>query len=380
MSGMPFLKKGCHRYVSRSAAGPEHNNITVGLQNRLTPRNLFLHSQMESRGEREEETKSEVEEEVEIPETPAKKKPKIKKQHVEFVPRDLNELDEIDVEALEEDDDDVLVIEAVKAGSPAPHQELINTFINFTGDGTVDNIKIIKAFNLRNWLPPSRLPRLQMAQTGYTSPITVCGEVVPCRPILDSNQHVVEWEFIKPVVDGRYQQNTWNMPGVVEYRGGFSFMHVWVRYVGSILNVSRPAQDKAWLQDNASTIGQSASPDNGKTWGLILTIKTPHVKTFMDLAIRNDKFKKAYTCGMRPLVCFTDCVFNYNPKIGCPQFQTTYPQGNKPGNRSEIIWVGNYKQLPAGFASQMASQAIGANLTDANGQNSESSDDSDSDN
>lgn len=274
-----------------------------------------------------------------------------------FVFKCDSDLDDEDVELLAEEDDSALVIDSIPTKAKALHPRFVEAIRNFNGNGTVDNMHIRRLINLRNWLAPHNLPNLSINVGEYTAPFTICGEILPVRPILAADQEVQEWEFVNPMPDDRYDVKAWTLDGVTNYRGNFSYMHVWVGPLVSILNTGKPTADKAWLINCARTIGQASSPNNTR-YGYILTIKTPFTKIMLDLVLRNAEFKASFKEGRRPIVAFSNVTFSYNKRINQPQLQTMFPQNNKPGARSTIMWLGNFKDLPTGFASQMANQDI----------------------
>lgn len=278
------------------------------------------------------------------------------RQHLDFVEKNVDELDQNDIEAMLQDDEEIQVVEEIGVTTPSPTRTILNHFADFDGDGSVNPERVNFLFSLRNWLPPHRMPAIQERSTGYTSPITIMGEIMPIMPVMAGNQQCIEWQFVPVVVKGKYKPDMWKKQGVANYRGHFAYMYVWVRYSSVLLNLAHAGKDKEWLQRCATTVGCAASPD-GNTWGYVLAVKTPHVKSMLDLVIRNPSFIEAYTTGKRPIVAFSECVFSYNKNTDGPQFQTTYPSGNRPGDRTDIVWVGNYKDLPNGIASQMATQA-----------------------
>ncbi len=292
---------------------------------------------------------------------------KTRLRHVDFVgcESDEEEMDEVARDLLAKDDDEANIVMTVPKKAAAFHPLYINKMMNFKGGGSVENADVLAMFEKRNVIPPNRLPVLSEALKVFTSSITIGGEVVPAMPIMGRDQEVKKWELLPLVKNGRYQSGQWKKNGVVDYRGTFAMLNVAVRLSSSLYNLGSPERDREWMQMTAQSIGQCATPDNGKTWWFILTVKTPHVKTFMDLVVRNEEFKKAYVQSRRPLVTFSDVTFAYNRFQGVPELQTMYPKGNQPGMRSSIVWTGNYKGLGENFATQAVSQFNGQAWEDA---------------
>lgn len=285
---------------------------------------------------------------------------KTRLRHVDFVGHDSgDELDDVAKDLMAKDDDEANIAMTIPKKAAAFHPLFINKMMTFNGAGTVENSDVLEMFEKRNVLPPSRLPILSHQVKVFTSAITICGEIVPAMPIMGRDQEVKQWELLPLMKDGKYQSGQWKKNGVVEYRGKFSMLNCAIRMSSSLYNLGSPERDREWMQMTMENIGQCTTPDNGKTWWFVLTVKTPHVKTLMDLVIRNEEFKKAYIQGRRPLVTFSDVTFCYNSYQGIPELQTMYPMGNAPGLRSSIVWTGNYMGLGANFATQAVSQFNG---------------------
>jgi hypothetical protein len=278
-------------------------------------------------------------------------------KHVDFVAVGSDdELDDVDRDLLAHDDEEVELNIKIPKKAAAFHPLYILKAAKFNGNGTVENANVLACLEKRNVMPPGRLPLLGEKNKIFTSPISIVGEILPVIPIMSPKEEVKQYEFLKLVKDGKYQAGLWKREGVVEYRGQFAMLNLAIRSSSSLFNLGSPAKDREWMQMTHETIGQTATPDNGRSWWWIMNVKTPHVKTLMDLVVRNEEFKKAYVEGRRPLVTFTDVTFSYNAYKGVPELQTMYPAGNRPGIRSTIVWTANYKGLGENFATQAVTQ------------------------
>lgn len=285
--------------------------------------------------------------------TPQKKQ---KSQYVAFA--DIEDLDTdvaADAQALQLDDEDVSITVQTSDTANSLKRVVIEKFLE--SRSTSENASdLVVALTSRDFRMPSEIPKMSEESEVFTEPFDICGSILPVKPIIGPNQEIVDWSFIHPTdANGKYNKKAWTKEGHVNYRGQFNFSFMYFRHMPSLFNRACAQADKEALKEMASSIGQAASPD-GRNWGWILTLKKPLLKEMLDFVIRDEQFMQAYEQGKRPILHVTNCTFSYNKRIGVPQLQTMCPPINKPGPRSKITWIGNYKDLGNNFATQQASQ------------------------
>lgn len=285
--------------------------------------------------------------------TPQKKQ---RSQYVAF--EDIEDLDTdvaADAQALQLDDDDVSITVQISETANSLKRAVIEKFLESrnTSENPSD---LVVALTSRDFRMPSEIPKMSESSEVFTEPFDICGTILPVKPIIGPNQEIVDWSFIHPTdANGKYIKKAWTKEGHVNYRGHFNFSFMFFRHLPSLFNRASAQKDKESLEEMASSIGQAASPD-GSSWGWILTLKKPLLKEMLDYVIRDEKFMQAYEQGKRPVLHVTNCTFSYNRRIEVPQLQTMSPPVNKPGPRSKITWIGNYKDLGRDFATQQATQ------------------------
>lgn len=170
---------------------------------------------------------------------------------------------------------------------------------------------------------------------------------------------VAGWELVPLTAsNGDYDRSllTNARHGCLNVRGsGYRWVTVGIRVMLALLNRGGDAEGcHSWLSSNAVSTKNVVSPDGGRTFFWVLHVKGNMVNQLFDLVSRNDAFVSAYASGRRPLVCFNNVTFSHSRYAGAMELQTLSNPSNVGCPNTAITWVGNYNDLPAGFAQRAA--------------------------